>query len=385
MRIGHRRPGRGPDHHQVGTADLRLTGTPRVTITGSANFTVTIQPSTPIIPGGSAPFIVQFLPTITGTQTATVSIANNDVTASPFVFTIQGTGFTGPAIELDATVGTGGACPVSSNTRVAPGTNVTYCYRVRNTGTVTVTLSSLNDSAYGDILTDDELELAPDEVHFRITSRVVTVTTVSTATWTVSNPGPTDVATATDTTTVVAEFEAPAFTSGTPPAAGAYGSGYNFTFTGTGLPPPTFSVTAGSLPPGLSLNSTTGVLTGTLAAAGSYTFTVTAANGVNPAATRQVVLNVARAPLTITADNKSMIAGQALPTLTARSSGFVRGDTLASLDTPVRLSTTATRTSPPGTYPITVSGAADANYTITFVPGTLTILGAKTYLPQVVR
>lgn len=213
----------------------------------------------------------------------------------------------------------------------------------------------------------------------------MTVTTVSTATWTVSNPGPTDVATATDTTTVVAEFEAPAFTSGTPPAAGAYGSGYNFTFTGTGLPPPTFSVTAGSLPPGLSLNSTTGVLTGTLAAAGSYTFTVTAANGVNPAATRQVVLNVARAPLTITADNKSMIAGQALPTLTARSSGFVRGDTLASLDTPVRLSTTATRTSPPGAYPITVSGAADANYTITFVPGTLTILGAKTYLPQVVR
>lgn len=370
-----------------GTADLRLTGTPRVTISGSAAFTVTLQPSTPIIPGGSAPFIVQFLPTITGTQTATVSIASNDTAANPYVFTIQGTGFTGPAVDLDMSVGTGGGCPVTSSTRVAPGTSVTYCYRVRNTGTLTVTLSSLNDTAYGALLTDEELELAPDEVHFHIISRVVTETTVSTATWTVSNPGPTDVASATDTVTVVAEFEAPAFTSGAPPAAGPYGSGYSFTFSATGLPPPTFSVTAGSLPPGLSLNGTTGVLTGTLTAAGTYTFTVTAANGVNPAATRQVVLGVARVPLTITADNKSMLAGQALPTLTARYSGFVRGDTSASLDTPARLSTTATRNSPPGTYPITVSGAADANYTITFVPGTLTISESKTktFLPQVVR
>jgi hypothetical protein len=43
------------------------------------------------------------------------------------------------------------------------------------------------------------------------------------------------------------------------------------------------------------------------------------------------------------------------------------------LDTPVILATAATTSSPPGTYPITASGAADANYTITHVNGTLTV------------
>jgi uncharacterized repeat protein (TIGR01451 family) len=81
--------------------------------------------------------------------------------------------------------------------------------------------------------------------------------------------------------------------------------------------------------------------------------------------------NVARAPLTITADNKSKVAGNPLPPLTATYTGFVNGDTPASLDTPATLSTTATATSPAGDYPIVVSGAADANYNISFVNGNL--------------
>jgi hypothetical protein len=38
------------------------------------------------------------------------------------------------------------------------------------------------------------------------------------------------------------------------------------------------------------------------------------------------------------------------------------------------LSTTATAKSARGTYAITVAGAADPNYTITYVSGTLTLL-----------
>src|SRR5262249_61186509 len=40
---------------------------------------------------------------------------------------------------------------------------------------------------------------------------------------------------------------------------------------------------------------------------------------------------------------------------------------------PVPLTTTATPTSPVGAYPIVASGAADANYTISFVDGVLTV------------
>src|SRR5207244_7014565 len=56
--------------------------------------------------------------------------------------------------------------------------------------------------------------------------------------------------------------------------------------------------------------------------------------------------------------------------------GFVNSDTVASLNTPLSLTTTATASSAVGTYPIVASGASDANYTISFVSGTLTVTPA---------
>jgi trimeric autotransporter adhesin len=66
------------------------------------------------------------------------------------------------------------------------------------------------------------------------------------------------------------------FTNGAPPA-GAAGIAYSFTFTADGTPAPTFSVTAGSLPPGLLLD-TSGLLHGTPTDLGSSSFSVTASN-----------------------------------------------------------------------------------------------------------
>ena len=56
-------------------------------------------------------------------------------------------------------------------------------------------------------------------------------------------------------------------------------------------------------------------------------------------------LTVTAAPLTITADNQTKVYGAALPTLTASYSGFVNGDTSASLTTQPTLTTTATASS----------------------------------------
>lgn len=47
-----------------------------------------------------------------------------------------------------------------------------------------------------------------------------------------------------------------------------------------GVSPPTYSITGGALPGGLSLNGTTGVITGTATAFGAYSFTITVNNGV---------------------------------------------------------------------------------------------------------
>ncbi len=62
-----------------------------------------------------------------------------------------------------------------------------------------------------------------------------------------------------------------------------------------------------------------------------------------------------------------------MPALSFTCKGFVNGDTSASLTTQPDLSTTATVTSPVGAYPITITGAADPNYTITLLSGTLTV------------
>ncbi|HEY9002984.1 MAG TPA: MBG domain-containing protein [Mucilaginibacter sp.] len=84
-------------------------------------------------------------------------------------------------------------------------------------------------------------------------------------------------------------------------------------------------------------------------------------------------LTVTPATLTVTADDQTKTYGTANPTLTISYSGFVNGDTKASLTTKAKAATTATTTSPAGSYPITVSGAVDPNYTFNYVSGTLTV------------
>ncbi len=84
-------------------------------------------------------------------------------------------------------------------------------------------------------------------------------------------------------------------------------------------------------------------------------------------------LTITPADLVITAVDKIKVYGAALPPLTASYSGFVNGDDESSLDTPPSLGTVATDTSPVGIYPITVGGAVDANYSISYNNGTLVV------------
>ena len=92
--------------------------------------------------------------------------------------------------------------------------------------------------------------------------------------------------------------------------------------------------------------------------------------------TAQAVLNVAPAPLTVTAVNETQVYGAALSALTYTYTGLVNGDTSATFSG--GLATTATSSSSVGGYPITQGTlAATGNYTIgTFNPGTLIITQA---------
>jgi hypothetical protein len=77
----------------TGTANLNLSGTPKVGISGvnAADFSVTSDPTSPVSASGSTSFNVRFNPKGAGLRSATIRIANNDCDENPYNFAIQGT------------------------------------------------------------------------------------------------------------------------------------------------------------------------------------------------------------------------------------------------------------------------------------------------------
>jgi hypothetical protein len=80
------------------------------------------------------------------------------------------------------------------------------------------------------------------------------------------------------------------------------------------------------------------------------------------------------AVLTVTGNDATKVQGSANPALSAGITGFVLGETEAVLTTTPSCVTTAVDSSPMGDYPIVCSGAAAANYSFTYVPGTLHVV-----------
>ncbi|HEX4604006.1 MAG TPA: MBG domain-containing protein [Candidatus Angelobacter sp.] len=161
--------------------------------------------------------------------------------------------------------------------------------------------------------------------------------------------------------------------------------GDNVTFTATvnpngvqSNPSGTVTFTDGSLTLGSASLTGSGPFTATfstsLLTAGTHSITATF-NGdsifdVSPSSPISVVVNPA--PLTVTAANASKLYGAPVPPLTGSIVGIKNGDNITAT-----YATTATQSSPVGTYPI-VPTLVDpdsklGNYTVTVVNGTLTI------------
>ena len=114
----------------------------------------------------------------------------------------------------------------------------------------------------------------------------------------------------------------------------------------------------------------------TITGAGSVTVTVNqAAAGNYNAGSTTATINIAKKTLAVKANDASKTYNSANPAFTASYTGFVGNDNASSLTTQPSLTTTATQTSAVGTYAVTVSGAASANYIFTYTSGTLTVTG----------
>ena len=84
-------------------------------------------------------------------------------------------------------------------------------------------------------------------------------------------------------------------------------------------------------------------------------------------------INVNKASLTISVADVSRIISTQNPNFVITYNGFVNNETKANLISEAVATTTATTSSEPGDYPITLSGAASNNYAITYVSGVLKV------------
>ena len=105
--------------------------------------------------------------------------------------------------------------------------------------------------------------------------------------------------------------------------------------------------------------------------AGTITMTITGIG--NYAGTVTKTYTIGKATLTVTAENKEITYGDAVPNYTVTYSGLKDNDTAEDLGGRLSFACDYAQFSNKGTYTITPSGFESGNYEISYVPGTLTV------------
>ncbi|MBQ2620532.1 MAG: hypothetical protein IJF84_04275 [Thermoguttaceae bacterium] len=108
--------------------------------------------------------------------------------------------------------------------------------------------------------------------------------------------------------------------------------------------------------------------------AGSYTATASISNG-NYVLTGTTTQNfsIGKATLTATADNQSIIYGDAAPTYTVTFTGFVNGEDESVINTKPSVRSSYAQYNNVGEYSITIGRGSDNNYKFEYESGTLTV------------
>ncbi|MDR3734173.1 MAG: MBG domain-containing protein [Acidobacteriaceae bacterium] len=152
------------------------------------------------------------------------------------------------------------------------------------------------------------------------------------------------------------------------------------TSTGTPTGSVTFSFDGGSPGAPVSLNGGQATFSPSQLAVGTHTVVAVYSGDSSFAASTSTsfTITVTPAVLTVTAISQMRSYGVANAPLTYSITGFAYSDTNAVVSGAPVLSTTATTTSDPGSFPVTITAGtlAAANYTFTLVPGTITVTTA---------
>ncbi len=214
--------------------------------------------------------------TVTDTVVENVTYTATDATDGLTVAQTAGVGFTvGPASAAQSTLNASpGSVPADGSShatitvtlkdasgRAVPGKNVTLAQGGRH---------SIISAPSG-----------PSDSNGRVTF-TVTDTTAEAVTYTATDTTDAVQMSATAAVSFTPVPAAPLFTGKSPPLTTTIGSPYSYAFSATGYPAPTFALAAGA-PDWLSVNATTGVVSGTPpTGTDSFAYRVIASNGVMP-------------------------------------------------------------------------------------------------------
>ncbi|HEY6413203.1 MAG TPA: Ig-like domain repeat protein [Edaphobacter sp.] len=287
-----------------------------------------------------------FLIVPVSTTTTLSSSVNPQVQGQPVVFTAQ--------VEPPAPTG---APALTGTVTFEEGTTVLGTGTVNGSGQATFTTSSLS---VGDHLITAVYSGDPN--YAPSTSSPLTQTIITPPPETIELAGGNDQSAVYGTAFAQPLAVVVTLSNGTPAA------GVNVAFVGAGL---SFSSN------GVAVTNSSGQasVTATGTHVGAFQASAMTA-GVSQNVT--FALTVTLAKLTVTANNALRVFDAVNPAFTATITGFVNGDTSAVVSGTPNFTTTATQSSPVGTYPITPTHGtlAAANYTFAFAPGTLTVTQA---------
>ena len=316
-----------------GLTDVTLTGNPLVEILGehASDFEVSMPPATEIPAGGSVNFEIRFAPTQPGERQAMVQLAYESPGNSPINFAIQGFGALSSLMAQSISFSTPASVYLSQGPLALTG--------IASSGLpVTFTLISGPAALQGNLLT----LTGPGNV--KVEAR---------------QSGGGNYASAKPVQrTIIVKANPTALTL----------ANLSQIYDGTPRPITVLGADDASVsyrhPDGLYKEQAP-------TAAGSYPVSAFAAGIL-----RKGTLVITRAPLIVQPKDQGKHLGEPNPELEVTFSGFVGGDTQASvLVRPITVTTTAKESSPPGVYPITSSGGSAANYTLIHRPGKLVVAG----------
>jgi hypothetical protein len=377
----------------VGSVTFTLTAMDSAGATASQTFTIVINPPVGFATSTLAPWTVSapgYNQTIvttggTGTEAFTESgalpsgltlssagaLSGTPTAAGSFTFTVTATDITGDSGSQDFTVTVNPPVMVVPANLPADTINAAYNQAITaaaGTGPATLALSGVAGNIPG-------LALSGSGTGTITVSGTPTATGTETFTVTATDSVG---ASASQTFTLVVN-PALAITT-TSLATSTVGATYSQTIGTTGgTAPVTFTAPASSLPPGLTLNSS-GVITGTPTAAGSFSFTVSAedAAGSSTSQTYTVTINPALMLTNTTLSNWTVnIAGYSQALTTTGGTGSITFSAAGTLPTGLSLSSSGVLSGTPtatGSYTFavtatdTVGGSGSQTYTVTINP-----------------